>query len=221
METAGGVGGQGGAVVAAGLAVVVAVVLGLLGQGRNGKKSNTPAVALQGEGDTVTTYTLDELAKYDGVVNPGSPILIGVDGTVFDMTLGKDFYGPGGPYEAFAGRCVATNTHPCSPLALFASVPFPMCRRGAHSLAPVYRRFEGDDGRGAACRDATVALAKMKVDREFTNIPNGMASLSMSEKDILHDWKTVPPPTATLIRSPCHPTRTHAGLPSTRDPSGT
>ena len=51
-------------------------------------------------------YTLEELAKYDGVVEPKNPILICCLGTVFDMTKGKDFYGPGGPYEAFAGKCV-------------------------------------------------------------------------------------------------------------------
>ena len=97
--------GQGGAVVAAGVAVVVAVVGGLWGLGRKGTKGNTKPAA-KAEGGADTQYTLEELAQYDGVVNKGSPILIGVDGTVFDMTLGKEFYGPGGPYEAFAGRCV-------------------------------------------------------------------------------------------------------------------
>jgi len=62
-----------------------------------------------------------------------------------------------------------------------------------------------------------VALAKMKVDREFTNVPNGMAGLSLSEKDILHDWKTVllpnpntnndfAPPTHRQVERPCRPT---------------
>eukprot|EP00238_Polyblepharides_amylifera_P009238 CAMPEP_0196593934 /NCGR_PEP_ID=MMETSP1081-20130531/76954_1 /TAXON_ID=36882 /ORGANISM="Pyramimonas amylifera, Strain CCMP720" /LENGTH=72 /DNA_ID=CAMNT_0041918061 /DNA_START=372 /DNA_END=590 /DNA_ORIENTATION=- len=58
------------------------------------------------------------------------------------MTLGKDFYGPDGPYEAFAGK------------------------------------------------DATRALALMKVDEALTNVPNPTQGLSLSEMDILNDWFT-------------------------------
>jgi hypothetical protein len=124
---------QGGAVVAAGVAVVVAVVGGLWGLGRKGTKGNTKrAVAVKADGGEDTQYTLEELARYDGVVSKGSPILIGVDGTVFDMTLGKDFYGPGGPYEAFAGRCVY-------PLAASDQAPSSRChlQPPCSTLAPV------------------------------------------------------------------------------------
>jgi len=48
-------------------------------------------------------YLLSELAAYDGS-DPGKPLLIGIRGQVYDVTRGRDFYGPGGPYGMFAGK---------------------------------------------------------------------------------------------------------------------
>ncbi|CAH1390896.1 unnamed protein product [Nezara viridula] len=48
-------------------------------------------------------FTLEELKAYDGN-GPDGRILIAVNGKVFDVTKGKRFYGPGGPYAAFGGR---------------------------------------------------------------------------------------------------------------------
>ncbi|EDO47007.1 predicted protein, partial [Nematostella vectensis] len=47
-------------------------------------------------------FTLDELKEYDGLKSPY--VLMAVNGKVFDVTRGKDFYGPGGPYSNFAGH---------------------------------------------------------------------------------------------------------------------
>jgi membrane-associated progesterone receptor component len=47
--------------------------------------------------------TVEELFEYDGDKHDGR-ILVAVNGTVFDVTRGRHFYGPGGPYQAFAGR---------------------------------------------------------------------------------------------------------------------
>ncbi|KAG7217197.1 hypothetical protein INR49_027740 [Caranx melampygus] len=47
-------------------------------------------------------FTLAELKEYDGAQNPR--ILMAVNGKVFDVTRGKNFYGPEGPYGVFAGR---------------------------------------------------------------------------------------------------------------------
>lgn len=55
--------------------------------------------------------TVDELLQYDGTQADGR-VLVAVNGNVYDVTKGKRFYGPGGPYAAFGGRdasrCLAT-----------------------------------------------------------------------------------------------------------------
>jgi len=48
-------------------------------------------------------YSLSELGDYDGS-DPGKPLLIAIRGHVYDVTRGRDFYGPGGPYGMFAGK---------------------------------------------------------------------------------------------------------------------
>ena len=48
-------------------------------------------------------YSLSELTSYDGS-DPSRPLLVGIRGHVYDVTRGRDFYGPGGPYGMFAGK---------------------------------------------------------------------------------------------------------------------
>lgn len=48
-------------------------------------------------------FSIEELRKYDGTGDEGR-ILVAVNGKVFDVTKGKKFYAPGGPYSAFGGR---------------------------------------------------------------------------------------------------------------------
>ncbi|XP_054852340.1 membrane-associated progesterone receptor component 1 [Eublepharis macularius] len=47
-------------------------------------------------------FTRAELRPYDGVQNPR--ILMAINGKVFDVSRGRKFYGPDGPYGIFAGR---------------------------------------------------------------------------------------------------------------------
>lgn len=56
--------------------------------------------------DTVewTKYTPRTLAVFDGTGNDDGRILLSINRKVFDVTKGKNFYGPGGPYGNFAGR---------------------------------------------------------------------------------------------------------------------
>ncbi len=53
------------------------------------------------------TFTPHTLLPFNGRIsseNPNSAVYLAVRGKVFDVTLGKQFYGPGGPYSNFAGR---------------------------------------------------------------------------------------------------------------------
>ncbi|KAK6740073.1 hypothetical protein RB195_008506 [Necator americanus] len=46
--------------------------------------------------------TLTELRQYDGVQD--EHIMFALNGTIYDVSRGRTFYGPGGPYGALAGR---------------------------------------------------------------------------------------------------------------------
>ncbi|KAJ1721812.1 Dihydrodipicolinate synthase [Coemansia erecta] len=48
-------------------------------------------------------FTPGELAAFDGR-DEGTALYIAVKGTVYDVSKGRGFYGPGGPYANFAGR---------------------------------------------------------------------------------------------------------------------
>lgn len=48
-------------------------------------------------------FTVAELKAYDGN-QPDGRVLVAVNGKVYDVTKGKRFYGPGGPYAAFGGK---------------------------------------------------------------------------------------------------------------------
>ncbi|XP_042465256.1 probable steroid-binding protein 3 isoform X1 [Zingiber officinale] len=47
--------------------------------------------------------TLEDLKAYDGS-DPNKPLLVAIKGQVYDVSIGRLFYGPGGPYAFFAGR---------------------------------------------------------------------------------------------------------------------
>ena len=49
-------------------------------------------------------FTLEEVALFDGKGPQDEPILTVIDGLVYDLQKGREFYGPGGPYHPFVGR---------------------------------------------------------------------------------------------------------------------
>ncbi|KAK4762193.1 hypothetical protein SAY87_030077 [Trapa incisa] len=47
--------------------------------------------------------TEEQLRSYDGS-DPTKPLLMAIKGQIYDVSPGRMFYGPGGPYAMFAGR---------------------------------------------------------------------------------------------------------------------
>ncbi|XMA15975.1 hypothetical protein WAI453_008766 [Rhynchosporium graminicola] len=64
----------------------------------------TPPISLPSAPSPVVfrTFTPPTLLPYNGLKN--MPVYLAVRGKVFDVTPGRNFYGPGGPYANFAGR---------------------------------------------------------------------------------------------------------------------
>lgn len=55
-------------------------------------------------------FTRDELKRYDGT-NPMLPIYLALDGDVYDVTPGKEYYQVGGPYHSLAGKDSSIELH--------------------------------------------------------------------------------------------------------------
>ncbi|XP_064608191.1 membrane-associated progesterone receptor component 1-like [Liolophura sinensis] len=70
-----------------------------------GRRAKPPPVPVQPQLPRMKKrdFTLEQLREYDGKGKDGR-LLIAVNNKVFDVTRGKRFYGPGGPYGVFAGR---------------------------------------------------------------------------------------------------------------------
>ncbi|KAF3433005.1 hypothetical protein FNV43_RR24107 [Rhamnella rubrinervis] len=51
----------------------------------------------------VGEITEDDLKQYDGA-DPKKPLLMAIKGQIYDVSQGRVFYGPGGPYALFAGK---------------------------------------------------------------------------------------------------------------------
>ena len=60
-------------------------------------------------------FTKEELAKYKG--ENGGDVYLAIMGRVFDVTKGRDFYGPGGGYSFFSG--IYIHIYKCIPLLFY------------------------------------------------------------------------------------------------------
>jgi membrane-associated progesterone receptor component len=97
--------------------IIVAVVLGYswtsasMFPAETFKDSRHPSAADFSEHDEQPdpprNFTLAQLAHFDGTKDEKSeeekPVYLSVNGIVFDVSNGRDFYGPGGPYEKVRG----------------------------------------------------------------------------------------------------------------------
>lgn len=55
-------------------------------------------------------FSKEALKAYDGT-NPALPIYVGLDGYVYDVTPGKEYYIMGGTYHSIAGRDASAALH--------------------------------------------------------------------------------------------------------------
>ena len=66
-------------------------------------RPSPPATLPKGPAPVVfKNFTPRTLLKYNG--ENAQPVYLAVKTKVYDVTPGRNFYGPGGPYENFAGR---------------------------------------------------------------------------------------------------------------------
>lgn len=63
--------------------------------------AKTPQVA--GAITSTRIFTSQELQKYDGT-NPDLPIYLALEGLIYDVSEGKEFYSVGGSYHYLAGK---------------------------------------------------------------------------------------------------------------------
>lgn len=66
------------------------------------RPSPPPVLPKQPPATVFRTFNPHTLRPFNG--EDGMPVYLAVRGRVFDVTSGRNFYGPGGPYENFAGR---------------------------------------------------------------------------------------------------------------------
>ena len=74
------------------------------------RKSLPVATVIQAVDSPLKLFTTEELKAFDGT-NPNKPIYIGLDGLIYDVSLGKSYYQTGGVYHYLAGKDSSVELH--------------------------------------------------------------------------------------------------------------
>ncbi|RMY75034.1 hypothetical protein D0862_14007 [Hortaea werneckii] len=97
-----------------------------------------------------------DLALYNGT-DPLKPVLLALNGTIYDVSVGKRVYGPGGSYHVFAGRdaargfvtgCFAEDATPDLRGVEWTYVPAEIPRFGEEEEGEMEEEKEGVEGGG-------------------------------------------------------------------------
>lgn len=83
-------------------ALLLALFLFLLYRRISSRRDKSGPILTVAEPIVFRDYTPVELSRFNGKDDP--KILMAINNKVFDVSAGKAFYGPGGPYRNFAGR---------------------------------------------------------------------------------------------------------------------
>jgi len=105
--------------------------------------------------------SLSELSLYNGS-DPSLPIYLGLNGSIYDVSVSPHFYGPGGSYSFFAGRD-ATRAYVtgCFEEDLTGDL------RGVEEMfVPVHEDDEGEGGAGRVKEETREEKRERKVRRE-------------------------------------------------------
>jgi hypothetical protein len=114
--------------------------------------------------------TAAELAKHDGT-DASKPLYVSVRGKVYDMTAGKTFYGPGGPYAIFAGKvrfdgCGFDGDAVSAAASMYAQQQKIAAGTAVISISPCQPTTGRPTNQNQECARA---LAFMKVQPDFCN----------------------------------------------------
>ena len=141
-------------------------------------------------------YSFSELADYDGS-DPTKPLLIGIRGYVYDVTRGRDFYGPGGPYGMFAGKdCTRALAKVSFDEELFTGTPEGSTRTSSTSSRSGSKCSRGSTGASASCSTKRRLGRRDDAERRYQGDSTGVT------------WSTLPsdpPPSVVTYRSPSGP----------------
>jgi membrane-associated progesterone receptor component len=76
-------------------------------EANDSERETADTVQPKPEPDPPRNFTLQQLSYFDGTKDDrgdDKPVYLSMNCTVFDVSDGRNFYGPGGPYERFAGH---------------------------------------------------------------------------------------------------------------------